>query len=160
MTNKQNKIWSFSSCDGFPLNELCRYDWTELLTEPYLVSLSFLPISFSPTLQSVYHLAMSLDYIFLKSLPEGFPINSPKIIKKAVYKLTYQKSICSWVIMWNQKFEWTVTLEVEMSNRMSIFKTLRKWLMARVENVVEATLIDSNWMTHLNLSQPVILENT
>ena len=47
-----------------------------------------------------------------------------------------------------------------MSNRMSIFKTLRKWLMARVENVVEATLINSNRMTHLNLSQPVILENT
>ena len=90
MTNKQNKIWSFSTCDGFPLNELCRYDWTELcrydwtelLTEPYLVSLSFLPISFSPSLQSVYHLAMGLDYIFLKSLPEGFPINTPKLAKR------------------------------------------------------------------------------
>ena len=62
--------------------------------------------------------------------------------------------------MWYQKFEWTVTLEMEMSNQMSIFKTLRKWLMARVENVVEATLINSNWVIHLNLSQPVILENT
>ena len=24
---------------------------------------------------------MSLDYIFLKSLPEGFPINTPKLVK-------------------------------------------------------------------------------
>ena len=46
-----------------------------------------------------------------------------------------------------------------MSNQMSILKALRKWLMARVENVAEATLINSNLTTHLNLSQPVILEN-
>ena len=31
--------------------------------------------------------------------------------------------------------------------------------MARVENVVEATLINLNQMTNLYLSQPVILEN-
>ena len=31
-----------------------------------------------------------------------------------------------------------------MSNRTLIFKTLRKWLMIRVENVVEATPINSN----------------
>ena len=79
-TNKK-KI-CFSTCDGFPLDELCRYDWTELFIEPYLVSLSFLHISFSPTLQSVYHLAMGLDYLFLKSLPEGFPIHTPKLAKR------------------------------------------------------------------------------
>ena len=47
----------------------------------------------------------------------GLSNSYTKIGKKAVNELTYPRSICSWVILWYQKSEWTVTLEVEMLNQ-------------------------------------------
>ena len=116
-TNKK-KI-CFSTCDGFPLDELCRYDWTELFIEPYLVSLSFLHISFSPTLQSVYHLAMGLDYLFLKSLPEGFPIRTPNWRKGSLWidlpKVNLQLSYLVVPEIWMNCHSWGGNVKPEVN---------------------------------------------